>query len=221
MSLQPHPIPTQPAPPSSTPTSPSPSNPFTSQSPSTLHSLSLYLSTLLSRPSITESDHRPFTRPPYRSPLGFVGTDFVHGDGRYALRYFHVEGGEWPVVVVAAFGLGCEGVVGLVHGGCVAVVWDDVVGYGMGREERLAMTVELTVRYVRKVTCPSVAVLECREVSREGRKVRVEGRMTKLGGGEGQATDAQDVLSTCEALLIDSTGRFDPFTPYHALKAKL
>ena len=216
MSLQPSPIPEPLVPPLSP-------LPLSEQSPATLHQLSIYLTALLSDSSTTESDPRAWARPPFRSPLGFTGSDFVQGDGRYALRCFHTPSAAaaYPLVVVAAFSRGCEGVVGTVHGGCVAVVFDEVVGYAMQAGERMGMTAELTVRYRQRVECPSVVLVECRQTRTHGRKVWVEARMRRLGGGEGGAGEGDGVLCTCEALLIDVTAKTDPFTPYKALKAKL
>ena len=188
-------------------------------SPRTRELIAAYIFHALSDPSTVESDFRAFSRPRYRSQLGFLGRDFVQSDGRYIIRQFHSPGDAWPVHGVIVFGSECEGVVGLVHGGCLAVCFDEIVPMVMLREERLGFTARLSVDYRLKVDCPGALRFECREVRREGRKMWAEGRMCALSEGGGRQDSV--LHATCEALLVNSDVKGDPFAVLKKLNARL
>ncbi len=74
------------------------------------------------------------------------------------------------VVLESAF----EGAPGRSHGGIVAAIFDDVLGYLLSLTKSAAFTGELTVRYHAATPIKLPLEFRAREVSREGRKIFAE-----------------------------------------------
>jgi len=123
-----------------------------------------------------------------RRPLPWSDTCFVCGESNPSgLRVrFEMEGDEalLAVTVDGAF----DGYPGVVHGGVVSAMLDETIGWACTvAAHRLAVTVELTVRFRRPV--PS------------GRPLVVRGRLVEIRRnllvGEGEVVDGEDrVLAT-------------------------
>jgi acyl-coenzyme A thioesterase PaaI-like protein len=108
------------------------------------------------------------------NPLG-IGID-VHRDGDEAVA--RVELGP-------AF----EGAPGRSHGGIVAAIFDDVLGYLLTFTRTPGFTGELTVRYLAATPIGQPLEFRSRVVRREGRKLFCEGEARVAnGGGEVVAT---------------------------------
>jgi acyl-coenzyme A thioesterase PaaI-like protein len=121
------------------------------------------------------------------------GEQIVHFDECFVSGPFNPMGiaievhrdGEEAVARVR-LGPAFEGAPGRAHGGIVAAVFDDVLGYLLTFEQQPGFTGELTVRY--HAPTPIAQPLEFRAwlVEREGRKLRTEAVAT--AGGETVAT---------------------------------
>jgi acyl-coenzyme A thioesterase PaaI-like protein len=121
------------------------------------------------------------------------GEQIVHFDECFVSGPFNPMGiaievhrdGEEAVARVR-LGPAFEGAPGRAHGGIVAAVFDDVLGYLLTFEQQPGFTGELTVRY--HAPTPIAQPLEFRAwlVEREGRKLRTEAVAT--AGGEAVAT---------------------------------
>jgi acyl-coenzyme A thioesterase PaaI-like protein len=121
------------------------------------------------------------------------GEQIVHFDECFVSGPFNPMGiaievhrdGEEAVARVR-LGPAFEGAPGRAHGGIVAAIFDDVLGYLLTFEQQPGFTGELTVRY--HAPTPIAQPLEFRAwlVEREGRKLRTEAVAT--AGGETVAT---------------------------------
>jgi acyl-coenzyme A thioesterase PaaI-like protein len=77
-----------------------------------------------------------------------------------------------------------EGAPGRAHGGIVAGLFDDVFGFVLGIVQEPAFTGELTVRYERATPLHRALLCRGRLVSRQGRKLRIEGELIDPDDGE-------------------------------------
>lgn len=99
----------------------------------------------------------------------------------------YVEGET--VVGEVTFGVAFEGPPGHVYGGSIASAFDDVLGVAPQTDDEVAVTVGLTVRYVRRTPIGEPLRFEGRITSIEGRKViatgecRHDGEVTAIGEG--------------------------------------
>jgi acyl-coenzyme A thioesterase PaaI-like protein len=102
----------------------------------------------------------------------------------------HREGDE--AVAQVELGPAFEGGPGRSHGGIVAAIFDDVLGYLLTLNSVPAFTGELTVRYLAATPIGQPLTFRARLVSRDGRKLLTEGRAS----AEGQT------VATAQALFI-------------------
>ena len=106
------------------------------------------------------------------------------------------------------FGSAYEGAPGLVHGGVLAMVCDDILGAANMMAREPGVTGTLTVRYRRPVPVDTGLDLEARLLGREGRKLRTWGAVLLAG----------EVLAEAEGLffamrgeeMLDVTGTTGP-----------
>jgi uncharacterized protein (TIGR00369 family) len=82
------------------------------------------------------------------------------------------------------FGRDAEGAPGLVHGGLLATLADEVMGYLPHGGNAVRVTAEMTIRYLRPT--PTETELCCRAsaIERAGRKFRVRAIITAAGDDE-------------------------------------
>jgi acyl-coenzyme A thioesterase PaaI-like protein len=100
------------------------------------------------------------------------------------------EGDE--VVADACFGAAFEGAPGRVHGGMVAAVFDDLVGFILGMVGQPGFTGRLTVEYKAPVPTERPVEFRARLRERAERKLLVEAEV-HLGN---------KLLATCEATMV-------------------
>lgn len=115
------------------------------------------------------------------NPLG-IGIE-VHRDGQEA-------------VATVALGAAFEGAPGRSHGGIVAAIFDDVLGYLLTLHGTPGFTGELTVRYHAATPIDQPLEFRARLLSRDGRKLRTTAEARVAGG----APDA--VVASAEAVFI-------------------
>lgn len=114
------------------------------------------------------------------NPLG-IAID-VHRDGEDA-------------VARVALGPAYEGAPGRSHGGIVAAIFDDVLGYLLTFTRTPAFTGELTVRYLAATPIEQPLEFRSRVVRREGRKLFCEAE-ARIAEGEGE------LVATATAVFI-------------------
>jgi acyl-coenzyme A thioesterase PaaI-like protein len=95
------------------------------------------------------------------------------------------------VIGEVEFGRAFEGAPGCVHGGFVAAVLDEALGMACVFGGGLAMTAELTTRFLRHTPIEMPLKIEAKLDEVEGKKVRTSGRITSEG-----------------VTVVDSTGLF-------------
>lgn len=96
----------------------------------------------------------------------------------------HREGDD--AVAEVSFGRAFEGAPGRAHGGMVAAVFDDVMGFVLSMLQTPAYTGRLTVSYLAPTPLDRKLQFRARLREREGRKLWIEGEATS--GGERFAT---------------------------------
>ena len=116
------------------------------------------------------------------------------------VRCFKIDGGVLsPILVNRRF----EGPPGTAHGGIVAAYLDEILAGAVVRATgRLALTGELTVRYVRPVPLETPLLGRAQLVTDHGRYVDVEGRI--------EHPDTSDVLATGRGRFFFAAGSERP-----------
>ncbi|MGH3441558.1 MAG: PaaI family thioesterase [Nitriliruptorales bacterium] len=92
------------------------------------------------------------------------------------------------VVASVELGPAYEGAPGRSHGGIVAAIFDDVLGYLLTLEQQPGFTGELAVRYLAPVPLGQPLEFRSRVVGREGRKLFAEGEAYADGDVVARAT---------------------------------
>ena len=116
----------------------------------------------------------------------------THPTGLRVRCFKTAEGVVSPILIPRQY----EGPPGAAHGGIVAAYLDEVLGGAVVRATgRLAVTGELTVRYVQPVPTETAILGRGRLVEDHGRYVEVEGRLEEFG---------------TERFLATARGRFFP-----------
>jgi acyl-coenzyme A thioesterase PaaI-like protein len=111
----------------------------------------------------------------------------------------HREGDD--AVARVTLGNAFEGAPGRAHGGIVAAVFDDTMGFVLAMARTPAFTGRLTISYLAPTPLGEELELRCRLRERDGRKVLVEGEATASG----------QTIATAEGLFIAiPPERFDP-----------
>jgi len=108
-----------------------------------------------------------------------------HPDGLHVRCFRSADGVVSPIVIPARYG----GPKGSAQGGIVAAYLDEVLGAAVMRATgRIAVTGELTVRYVAGVPLETPILGHGRLVQDHGRYADVEGHLAVLDGGRTVAT---------------------------------
>ena len=131
-------------------------------------------------------DH--FARPAEGAPIGTFPDCVVSGDANpmgLDVQFFR-EGDE--AVSRCVLGSAFEGAPTRVHGGIVAAVFDDLMGFVLSIVESPAYTAELTVRYRRPTPVNTEIEFRARLVSRQGRRLHIEAEATHAGARIAEAT---------------------------------
>ena len=140
--------------------------------------------------SIDTMKQHMFERPPEGSPIGTFPDCVVSGDANpmgLDVQFFR-EGDE--AVSHCVLGPAFEGAPNRAHGGVVAAVFDDLMGFVLTIHESPAYTAELTVRYKRPTPVGEQIEFRARLVDRKGRRLHIEAEAvdntgTKIATAEG------------------------------------
>lgn len=114
--------------------------------------------------------------PPHHDGCLGCGLDNPHG------HHLQVRRKGEGVVAVHMFDDRHVGAPGIVHGGAVATVIDDLYGFLLYLVGTPAVTRQLTVDYLAPVLIGTTYALEAHVLEREGRKLFVTARLTGPGG---------------------------------------
>ena len=118
-----------------------------------------------------------------------------HPTGLHVRCFKTAEGVVSPIIIPRQY----QGPPDAAHGGIVAAYLDEVLAAAVVRTSaRIAVTGELTVRYVKPVPTETPIIGRGSLVADHGRYVDVEGRLEELGTG---------------VVLATARGRFFPVTP--------
>jgi len=124
--------------------------------------------------SIDTMKQHMFERPPEGAPIGTFPDCVVSGDANpmgLDVQFFR-EGDE--AVSRCVLGPAFEGAPNRAHGGVVAAVFDDLMGFVLTIHESPAYTAELTVRYKRPTPVGEEIEFRARLVDRNGRRLHIE-----------------------------------------------
>ena len=124
--------------------------------------------------SVETMKQHMFERPAEGSPIGTFPDCVVSGDANpmgLDVQFFR-EGDEAVSRVV--LGPAFEGAPNRAHGGVVAAVFDDLMGFVLTIHESPAYTAELTVRYRRPTPVGAEIEFRARLVDRRGRRLQIE-----------------------------------------------
>jgi acyl-coenzyme A thioesterase PaaI-like protein len=132
--------------------------------------------------SVETMKRHMFERPVEGEPIGTFPDCVVSGDANpmgLDVQFFR-EGDE--AVSRVALGPAFEGAPNRAHGGVVAAVFDDLMGFVLTIVESPAYTAELTVRYRRPTPVGEEIEFRARLVSRQGRRLHIEAEATDASG---------------------------------------
>jgi acyl-coenzyme A thioesterase PaaI-like protein len=131
-----------------------------------------------------------FERPAEGEPIGTFPDCVVSGDANpmgLDIQFFR-EGDE--AVSHAVLGPAFEGAPNRAHGGVVAAVFDDLMGFVLTIHESPAYTAELTVRYRRPTPVGEPIEFRARLVDRRGRRLHIQADATDKSGAKIATADA-------------------------------
>jgi len=143
--------------------------------------------------SVETMKQHMFERPDEGQPIGTFPDCVVSGDANpmgLDVQFFR-EGDEAVSRVV--LGPAFEGAPNRAHGGVVAAVFDDLMGFVLTIHESPAYTAELTVRYRRPTPVGEEIEFRARLADRKGRRLHIEAEATDATGTK---------IATAEGLFI-------------------
>ena len=143
--------------------------------------------------SVETMKQHMFERPPEGAPIGTFPDCVVSGDANpmgLDVQFFR-EGNE--AVSHCVLGAAFEGAPNRAHGGVVAAVFDDLMGFVLTINESPAYTAELTVRYKRPTPVGEEIEFRARLVDRRGRRLHIVAEATDASGTK---------IATAEGLFI-------------------
>jgi acyl-coenzyme A thioesterase PaaI-like protein len=123
-----------------------------------------------------------FERLPEGAPIGTFPDCVVSGDANpmgLDVQFFR-EGDE--AVSRTVLGAAFEGAPNRAHGGVVAAIFDDLMGFVLTIHESPAYTAELTVRYRRPTPVGEEIEFRARLVDRRGRRLHIVAEATDAAG---------------------------------------
>ncbi len=119
-----------------------------------------------------------------------TGRSFVSGDPhgeRLRVFYFHREEDE-ALCAKVWFGADAEGPPGHAHGGSMAAVLDEAMGFACWVAGHPVVAAEINIRFHRRLPLEQVLHVETSIKTVEGKKVRVRGRIFNPENGDSYAT---------------------------------
>jgi acyl-coenzyme A thioesterase PaaI-like protein len=132
--------------------------------------------------SVETMKQHMFEKPPEGSPIGTFPDCVVSGDANpmgLDVQFFR-EGDE--AVSRCVLGPAFEGAPNRAHGGVVAAVFDDLMGFVLTIHESPAYTAELTVRYRRPTPVGEEIEFRARLEDRRGRLLNIVAKATDQSG---------------------------------------
>lgn len=121
---------------------------------------------------------------PLRPPSTLGHETFVSGDPsgrRLSVRYFR-NSNDVSLIAKAVFGPGTQGPPGHAHGGSMAALLDEAMGFAAWAQGHRAVAVDLSVRFRNMLPLGSRCVVRAKVVSVDGRKVNIEGALSDVAG---------------------------------------
>jgi acyl-coenzyme A thioesterase PaaI-like protein len=132
--------------------------------------------------SVETMKQHMFEKPLEGAPIGTFPDCVVSGDANpmgLDVQFFR-EGDE--AVSRCVLGPAFEGAPNRAHGGVVAAVFDDLMGFVLTINESPAYTAELTVRYKRPTPVGEEIEFRARLVDRRGRRLHIQAEATDAAG---------------------------------------
>src|SRR5581483_8010052 len=132
--------------------------------------------------SVETMKQHMFEKPLEGAPIGTFPDCVVSGDANpmgLDVQFFR-EGAE--AVSRCVLGPAFEGAPNRAHGGVVAAVFDDLMGFVLTINESTAYTAELTVRYRKPTPVGEEIEFRARLVDRRGRRLHIEAEATDAAG---------------------------------------
>ena len=108
-------------------------------------------------------------------------TTFLSSDERVTIRYF-TRGVEGEIVGFVRFGAGTQGPPGHAHGGSMASVLDEAMGFACWVHDRPVLAAHLEVDFRSPLPIPTIVEVQGRITGIDGRKIAAEGVLTGLDG---------------------------------------
>jgi len=152
---------------------------------------------------------------PVAFPRNFgQGRSFVSGDttgDRLIVHYFS-DGESDALRALVWFGLGAEGPPGNAHGGSMAAVLDEGMGFSAWHAGHPVVAATITVNFRRRLPLGVVHAVECSVSRVENKKVYTQGRIYNLDSGE-QYADAEGlfIIQPLHTLGNEERGGTPPF----------
>jgi len=112
------------------------------------------------------------------------GRSFVMGDNsidRLTVRYF-VRESDNRFFAKIFFGSATQGPPGYAHGGCIAAVLDEAMGFSAWIAGQTVVSAKLTIKYIKMFPLKSIAIIEAWVESIKGRKVITKSKMYDNNG---------------------------------------
>ncbi len=129
--------------------------------------------------------HPPAHWEPASFPRRFgVGRSFVSGDedGDRLRIHYYADTVRQEFCALAWWGVGAEGPPGHAHGGSMAAVLDEVMGFAAWYEGHPVVAATITVHFRKRLPLGEVLAVRARVCSIEGAKVKTSGRIESLDG---------------------------------------
>ena len=116
--------------------------------------------------------------------------------GPLPVRYFRTP--EQQVRAKAIFGPRTQGPPGCAHGGSMAALLDEAMGFAVWCSGRVGISADLRVQYRNPLRLPQRCVAEARVERIEGRKLWTRARLHDVGGGT--------LYAEAEAIFVELPG---------------
>jgi len=108
-----------------------------------------------------------------------TGRSFVSGDidGDRLRIWYYRRDSDGALIAKVWFGPGAEGPPGHAHGGSMAAVLDEAMGFAAWVDGHPVVAATITINFVRRLPLEKVLLVECRVTLAEDRKVLTSGRI--------------------------------------------
>lgn len=140
------------------------------------------------------------------------GRSFVSGEtaGDRLIVHYYAEEPPSSLHALAWFGPGAEGPPDHAHGGSMAAVLDEGMGFSCWHAGHPVVAATITINFRQRLPLRVVHAVECRVLHVEGKKVYTKGRIYNLTSDEEYATAEGLFIVQSLASLGDVTGFLPP-----------